>query len=275
MMKKMKRLLAVLLSLLFLFSAVQMASAYVVAEGNCGTYATWSLDSKGNLTIKGSGSVVAYNGSTSKSFRAYADKIYAVSIKGSVASIATQSFQKLNELKSVSITSKMEIIGQSAFASCPALTNVTLPEGLVMLGNKAFEGCTSLAEIVLPSTVQTLGTGVFLNCNALQTITVLSKDAAFPAALFSPKTTAIKGYTGSTAETYAKTYGMTFIPLDGSAPTQPTGETTTTASQTTTTAAAQSGEPCPLCGQIHAGFPDSILGFLHKAIYMVVKLFGL
>ena len=273
-MKKTKRLLAVLLSLVFMFSAAQIALAYVVADGSCGSYATWSLDNKGNLTIKGSGSIVAYNGSTNKSFRMYADKINAVVIKGSVSSITTQTFQKMNALKSVSITSKMEIIGQSAFASCPALTGVTLPEGLVMLGNKAFEGCASLSEIVLPASVQKLGDGVFLNCDALQTITVLSADAAFPTALFSPKTTAIKGYTGSTAEAYAKTFGLTFIPLDSSAPTQPSSETPT-APQTTSDAAAATGEKCPLCGEVHTGFPGSLLGFLHQGIFVILKLFGL
>ncbi len=273
-MKKMKRLLAVLLSLLFMFSAVQAASALVIANGTCGRDCTWSLDNFGNLTIKGSGNIDSYT-VANQSFRTHASNIMNVIIKGSVAGIGSQAFQKMNELKSVTISSTMEVINQSAFSSCPSLTKVTLPEGLLTLGNKVFEGCKSLPEITVPSSVTSLGTGLFLKCDALQTITVLSKTAIFPKALFAPKTTAIKGYVGSTAEKYANAYGLAFIVLENSAPTQPTGETTTAASQTTTAAAAQGGEPCPLCGQIHAGFPDSILGFLHKAIYVVVKLFGI
>lgn len=273
-MKKMKRLLAVLLSLVFMVSAVQMASALIVADGTCGRTITWTLDSQGNLVINGAGNIPTYT-QAAQSYRSHIAKIKTVTIKGNILGIAKQAFHSMTEMKSVSIKSETQTIYSSVFASCPVLTSVELPEGLLKLESKVFEGCKALPEIVLPSTVQTLGNDLFQNCSALKTITVLSKTVIFPNSLFSPKTTAIKGYVGSTAETYAKTYGLTFIPLEGAAPTQPSGETTTPAAQTPTTPAAQSGEQCPLCGQIHAGFPDNILGFLHKAIYVVVKLFGL
>lgn len=272
-MKKMKRVLAVLLSLLFLVLAVQTVLAATIAEGSCGPSATWALDATGNLIVKGGG-VVSYYSGGNDDFRKYVGKIKAIYIKKNISTINSQTFQRLNELKTISIESSVETISQSAFSSCPSLTKVTLSEGLLTLGSKVFESCSALQEIVLPSSIQSLGVGLFLNCKALKTITVLSKNVAFPTALFSPKTTAIKGYVGSTAETYAKAFGLTFVPMEDTSPTQPTGETTTALSQTTT-AAALGGEACPLCGQIHAGFPDSVLGFLHKAIYMIVKLFGL
>jgi len=271
-MKKMKRLLAVLLSLVFMVSAVQMASALIVADGTCGTSATWTLDSRGNLLISGGGSIPTYT-AAAQSYRSHIGKIKTVKIKGNIISISKQAFQSMSEMKSVSIESEMKFIYQSAFASCPVLTSVKLPEGLLKLESKAFEGCSALPEIVLPSTVTLLGDGLFRNCSALQTITVLSKTAAFPNALFAPQTTAIKGYVGSTAEAYAKAFGLTFIPLEDTAPTQPA--TDTTAAPQTTAVSAQGAETCPLCGQVHAGFPDGIIGFLHQAIYMILKLFGL
>ena len=271
-MKKMKRLLAVLLSLVFMFSAVQMASALIVADGTCGSSITWTLDSRGNLVVKGSGSIPTYTSGT-QSFRSHIAKIKNVTIKGDIISVGKQAFQSMTEMQTLSIESAMMVIYQSAFASCPVLKEVSLPEGLVKLESKAFEGCKALSEIVLPSTVTNLGAGLFLNCDALKTITVLSRDAAFPSKLFSPKTTVIKGYTGSTAEAYARAQGLTFVALADTAPSQPTSQTTT--APQTTAPTAQTGDACPLCGEIHTGFPGGLIGFLHQGIYLILKLFGL
>ena len=268
-MKKTKRLISLLLAVLFMFAATQSAFALIVEEGTCGRSVTWTLDSTGTLTIKGSG-MMAINGSSGKDYYTHAAKIKTVKVTQDVISVRAQAFQRMASLKSATLESCVQMLNQEAFSSCTSLTSVVLSEGLTTIGNKVFEGCKALQEITLPSTTQSLGTGLFLNCNALKTITVRSKTVVFPKKLFAPTSTVIRGYAGSTAEAYAKTYGLQFVALEDSAPTQPTSVPATQPQTPTTT-----GNACPLCGEVHEGPMGGLLGFLHQAIFMILKLFGL
>lgn len=268
-MKKTKRFFSLLMAVLLLFAATQTAFALIVEEGTCGRSVTWTLDSTGTLTIKGSG-MMAINGSSGKDYSTHAAKIKSVKVTQDVMSVRAQAFQRMTALKSAVLDECVQLLNQEAFSGCTSLSTVVLSEGLTSIGNKVFEGCKALQEITLPSTTQSLGTGLFLNCNALKTITVRSKTVAFPKKLFAPTSAVIRGYVGSTAETYAKTYGLQFVALEDPAPSQPTS-VPATQPQTPAT----NGNACPLCGEVHEGLTGGLLGFLHQAIFVILKLFGL
>ncbi len=78
-------------------------------------------------------------------------------------------------------------IGERAFENNAELTAVTVPEGVTSMGWFAFSGCVSLGHATLPASVSEIGYGAFLNCPANLSITAPS---------------------GSYAEAYALSYGL-------------------------------------------------------------------
>ncbi len=80
-----------------------------------------------------------------------------------------------------------------AFCACSGLTSVTIPESVTSIGERAFYGCSSLTSVTILSKTATFGSDVFNNCDNVT----------------------IYGYTGSTAETYAKNNNIPFVALDG------------------------------------------------------------
>ena len=125
------------------------------------------------------------------------------------------------------------------FQKCSYLKSVKLPDTLQLIDVDCFLNCTKLTEIVVPKTVgdetkqvtETLGgmthtrtdrisginQGAFSGCTRLEKITILNEDAFIYDAedtLGDSDYTTIFGYTGSTAEAYAKKYGYKFTALD-------------------------------------------------------------
>jgi uncharacterized repeat protein (TIGR02543 family) len=93
------------------------------------------------------------------------------------------------------------------------------------IGDCTFTGCTSLTSVIIPDSVTYIGWEVFLECPSLESITIPSSVTSIESDAIgyinSPETNeyvpnenfTIYGYTGSTAETYAETYGLNFISL--------------------------------------------------------------
>ena len=83
-------------------------------------------------------------------------------------------------------------ISQRMFLNCSDLESIEIPNGTNRILWKAFSGCTKLKEITIPQSVNLIDGAAFDECNNLQ----------------------IKGYIGSYAETFAKSSGFTFIPIE-------------------------------------------------------------
>ena len=126
-MKTMKRLLAVMLTLVLLCIGVPFAAnAALASSGSCGDNVTWSFDSSiGELTISGTGEMTNYNSSGSP-------------------------FYNSSEIKSVIINSGVTSIGSYAFYECDSLTSVTIPDSVESIGDRAFRDCTSLTSVTIP-----------------------------------------------------------------------------------------------------------------------------
>ena len=89
---------------------------------------------------------------------------------------------------SYTVPSGVQIVGQAAFNYCDFST-VVLPEGVTTIESYAFEQCENLIAITIPSSVTSIDTGAFLRCSNL----------------------VIYGVTGSAADTYAQTNGISFV----------------------------------------------------------------
>lgn len=133
----MKRILAVMLSLLFVAALLPSASK-AETSGNIGDNLTWSFDeSTGVLTITGSGKMNSFYSAPWYDFAA--------------------------QIKEVRLPNGLTNISTGAFMDCTSLTAVTIPSTVLSLGGGVFSGCTSLKNVSLPASLYYLGTDVFYN----------------------------------------------------------------------------------------------------------------
>ncbi len=143
------------------------------------------------------------------------------------------------EMTSVVLPETVTEIGERAFYACTNLTSITLPEGVTKIeygtfesctftsfiipetvteiGDRAFESCSELTSIVIPETVTEIGDIAFDGCFNLSSVTIKNKDCFIhlsnPCTLGIPGRTAIIGYDGSTAHTFAEQYDYKFVVL--------------------------------------------------------------
>ena len=147
-------------------------------------------ESKGVLTVSGSGAMKDYGGSSFVPWTSrFGDKIKSVVISGGVTKIGAFAFSDLPKLTSVTIASTVTTIEDYAFLNT-GLKSVTVPANVTDIENAPF-GYTS--------------SGFDLSTGELK----LTKVSGF----------AITGENGSEAEAYAQENGFTF---NGSGNTQPT-----------------------------------------------------
>ena len=158
--------------------------------GTCGESLTWKyLD--GVLTISGTGEMTDYSFTAAPPWDRYRDDITKVIIEEGVTSIGDWAFRYYDNITSVTIPDSMTSIGTWAFGDCYQLTSVILPESVTSVDIVAFENC----------------------CN-LQSVTIHNPDCEIYDYRNTIPSDRIYGYQYSTAEEYAETYGITFIPID-------------------------------------------------------------
>ena len=85
----------------------------------------------------------------------------------------------LTQIKKVVIGNGVTSIGNSAFGGCSNLADVSIPKTVTKIGSDAFNCCYSLTSITLPDNLTSLGTRVFYKCN-LQEITIPDRVSIIP-----------------------------------------------------------------------------------------------
>lgn len=173
--------------------------AITVDEDN----AYYSSDKRGALFNKDKTNLIQYPvGNTASSY----------TIPNSVIYIEEDAFYSCNNLTTINIPNSVTSIGKTAFWNCNNLTNINIQNNVTTIGYMAFGYCGNLASVTIPDSVIDIDDYAFNSCESLKTITVLSKNVTFGSSVFnSCENLTIYGYTGSTAETYAKANGIPFI----------------------------------------------------------------
>ena len=139
----------------------------------------------------------------------------SVELPSSVTSIGESAFSGCSSLTSVELPSSVKNIWESAFSGCSSLTSVKLPSSVTRISASAFSGCSSLTSVELPSSVTNVWDRAFFECDKLSIIKIINPDCyIYDSADIIPSNTVIYGYTGSTAQFYAKKYNRTFVSLD-------------------------------------------------------------
>lgn len=118
------------------------------ASGSCGESLTWSLNSAGDLTVSGTGSMTDFT-ATGAPWAEYRDQIELVILGQGVTSIGSSAFQDCKNLETVSLPGSMTALGKAAFLRCGELTNVKLPASLKSVGEDCFTGCEKLVLLDL------------------------------------------------------------------------------------------------------------------------------
>lgn len=108
------------------------AAVVVIESGECGDNVTYTLDSKGTLTISGSGNMEEYDWSSSP-------------------------FYENRNIKKVIIENGVTYIGGLSFRGCSSLTSIEIPNSVILICDGAFNGCSSLTNIIIPNSVTSIG----------------------------------------------------------------------------------------------------------------------
>ena len=113
----------------------------IVAIGECGEGATWSLDIHGELIISG-GATDNYE---------YTD--------GNVSNAPWAAYS--SDIRSITLGNGVTAIGTCAFMSFEALTEVTIPASVTTIGASAFQWCSSLKKVYFEGSAPTIGANTF------------------------------------------------------------------------------------------------------------------
>ena len=163
--------------------------------GMCGEHVSWTLNAKGELVISGEGSMYDYS---------YPDH-------------APWDPNLASMIKTIIIDEGVTGIGNSAFADCTSLENITIADTVESIGDAAFIRCTSLSAVSLPEGLNRVESGAFLFCTSLEKIVFNHPECVIETSGsgsgWIPVNTVIYGYSGSTAQLYAETYGNPFVAL--------------------------------------------------------------
>ena len=162
----------------------------------------WTLGSNGTLTVKGTGAMTDYDG-TSQPWKANKEKIEKVVVEEGVTTIGNYAFYQCTNLDKIEFATTITSIGQSAFgkaklsqelvvpgtikslgasafAECTELTNITLAAGEgISYGNFLFSKCKKLKTVSLPDTMTSIPNGMFQYCSSIDGLVIPNKISAF------------------------------------------------------------------------------------------------
>lgn len=135
-----------------------------------------------------------------------------ITIADSVTHIGEDGFRDCEKLKKITLPAYIQMITEYMFSGCTALESIKLPDQIKSIGYEAFKECSSLTSIVLPDGVEYLDDKVFRDCSKLKEITIPESVTYIGTDITTGCASGlvIKGYTGSTAEAYAKKNNITF-----------------------------------------------------------------
>jgi len=159
-MKKSKRIISLLLSVLMIVTTIPLMTVNSFAVGGK------SGDFKYEFVADNSIGIKSYTGSAE-------NLVIPSEIDGyPVTYIMVCAFYQCTSLKTVTIPNSVVFIDCNAFTDCTSLTSITLPEGLTEISDAAFEGCSSLTNIIIPDSVTNIGESAFSDCSSLESVTL-------------------------------------------------------------------------------------------------------
>ena len=146
-----------------------------------------------------------------------------LTLSSSIKGICGSAFSECKNLTSITIPSSVTSIGNDAFYNCAKLKSIVIPNSVQRIEDFTFYGCTSLSSVTIRSGVKSIGYQAFYDTPNLKSITIPASvgtidkcDLGYYWDIKTKKRVkmsgfTIYGYTGSSAEKYAKNNGFKFV----------------------------------------------------------------
>lgn len=128
--------------------------------------------------------------------------------------IGESALELFNEPHSVYVPDGVEEIGHRAFNQFWQLGRLSLPNTLRSIDSYAFQGCwqTQDMHLTLPEGLRSIGRRAFNDCPRLHSVTLPATVTEIsPDAFRCAKDFVLRVYAGSSAERYAREYGIPFV----------------------------------------------------------------
>ena len=150
-------------------------------DNACGDDLVWLMDSRGVLTISGTGAMWDYASIGAAPW--CGENITGLVLEEGITRIGSNAFAGLRLKGALKLPETLREIGISAFDGCAGLTGtLTIPSGVTGIGDRAFYGCTGLSRTIrIPAATQTLGVNAFGACTRLTAFTVDTGNPCFKA----------------------------------------------------------------------------------------------
>lgn len=197
-----------------------------ITSGTCGENATWNFDfDTKTLYIEGKGATESISDDATLNGIAWIQPSIEKVVYGEgITEIAPFTAQKINthfsyneplqDITELTLPSTLKTIDDYAFNLYLKVKDVQIPYGVTTIGNHAFSDCYQIENVVLPGTVKKIGDEAFSVCDSLNSITIPASVTEIGKNLaYSYSGVSIFGYTGSTAESYAKENKYAFFSL--------------------------------------------------------------
>ena len=181
----MKKVLSIFLALLLLCSTGTLAFAAdepeIIAQGTCGAAVNWKLDSNGQMTIYGSGSMQNYWYTEDRRppYETYKDQVTSLVIEEGVTAIGKYAFYNFKNLtEKLVFPNSLKSIWDCAFEGCNGLTEAPqFNNTLTDIGFAAFRSCKNMkGDLVIPDSVTNLGIQAFSTCSSLDGTLYIGKN---------------------------------------------------------------------------------------------------
>ena len=177
----------------------------------------------GTLLITGTGAIRSdmFN-SGNVSVSANVHNTNRLIIEDGVTAIGNSAFAFLH-FNSIDFGNTLVSIGYDAFYDNDGFETVVLPDSVKTVGDCAFGLSSYLKTVVFGPNVETVGDWALGQCYNLENVVFLNKDTQIMegehqehlgTVLHTVNSGTIYGYASGAVETYARTYGFRFIPLD-------------------------------------------------------------
>lgn len=188
-------------------------------SGELGYDHTWIIYYDHILEISGSGAMPEYDYASASNYPwyDYRNHIETIKIGENVMSVSSYAFAEEENLKQVILAKSVNLISANAFYGDSALVSVQNTDSVKSIGNYAFCGCRSLKDIEFYNELNSIGYSAFYNDTSLDVLTIPYTVMTIGNNAFAncSDSFVIKGYSGTTAEKYAKNNKINFEEIFG------------------------------------------------------------
>lgn len=182
----MKKIISILLSVLFILSTMTMLTFTVNAQdlqedtvdvleyeemedGSIKITKYDSLEAEFEVPSEIDGKTVTVIGK--KAFYS-CHVLKKIIIPDTITTIEDRAFDSCQKLTTVVMSNSLTSLGYKAFSDCKSLSSINIPYGVTTIGNNCFTRCFALKSIEIPETVTSIGNSAFSDCTALASVTL-------------------------------------------------------------------------------------------------------